>query len=726
MKPNFACTGLILSLVILCSAFAEEGMWMPQQIPELALRLQSLGFDGDAGKFADLTGHPMGAVISLGFCTASFVSPDGLMATNHHCAVGALQYNSTPERNLLVDGFLAKTKEDELWNGPGAKAWVALSVKEVTQEITGGIGPEVQDRERYKITERRIKERTQACEKGGLRCRVASFFEGLKYFEIAQLEIQDVRLVYAPAEGIGVFGGETDNWQWPRHTGDFTFFRAYVGKDGKPAPYSKDNVPFKPKQWLKVSPAGANPGDLIFVGGYPGNTRRHDTLDQIKDLVDWGLPRQIRRAKEQLALLDEITKNSPETRIKVAGRIQGLNNGLTNNEGTLKGLIRGGILKKKQDQDQALRAWIAAQPGRKEYAEAIAALDGFQQEIRSTRAVDAALDSANGGSALLGAAVTIHRLSVERPKPDLEREPELQERNWSRLRETQERMERTYDPKADRALFRYGLQEIMALPEGQRIAVWDQAIGLKPGMSAADQNRALEAFLDRMYAGTKLGDKAFRVSLLEKNTEEILATKDPFIELAAALFPLMEQRRERDKTRDGFRQRVRPVYMRALLEQQGGQVAPDANGTLRITFGKVEGVASRDGLFFLPQTTLQGIVEKHTGSGDFNAPARQLEAIQALRNGKKTPFFDPKLGDVPVNFLATVDTTGGNSGSAALNSKGELVGLLFDGTYDTVASDILYDTVRTRSIVCDSRYMLWVMAEVDGAGHLLKEMSLNY
>ena len=222
---------------------ADEGKWMPQQIPALAEKLRAIGFEGDPQAFADLTGQPMGAIVSLGGCTASFVSPEGLIATNRHCVTGALQYNSTPERNLLLDGFLAKTRAEEVWNGPGSKVWVTVSVKDVTEEITGKLDAKLDDRRRYDEIDRRIKVRTSACEAGGLRCRVTSFFEGLSYFEIAQLEILDVRLVYAPAEGIGNFGGEADNWRWPRHTGDWSFYRAYVGPDGKPAPHAASTCP---------------------------------------------------------------------------------------------------------------------------------------------------------------------------------------------------------------------------------------------------------------------------------------------------------------------------------------------------------------------------------------------------------------------------------------------------------------------------------------------------
>jgi hypothetical protein len=717
---------LLATVLLGCAALAAEGMWMPQQIPDLKARLEGAGFKGDPRTFADLTGHPMGAVVSLGGCSASFVSPEGLIVTNQHCVTGALQYNSTPERNLLKNGYLARTREEELWAGPGSRAYVTLSFKDVTEEITGNLDPKLDDRARFETIERRTKERVKACEKDGLRCRVASFFEGYRHYEIAQMEIQDVRLVYTPAEGIGSFGGETDNWRWPRHTGDFGFYRAYVSKDGKPAAFSKDNVPYRPKHWLKADPKGVEPGDVVFVTGYPGATRRMETYAAVKQMAEWTLPRQIKRSEEQLAILEQLSKDDPALKLKVSNRIRGLNNGLTNNRGKLKGLLQANLLATKEANEKALTAWIEADSKRKkEFGDALPALNAQTAEEIRTRERDSALRSVTAGSALLGAARTIYRLSLERAKPDLDREPEYQERNWKRIRERDERGQKTLDLVADRALFRYALLEAARLPSGARIEPLDAAAGISAGMSEADAGRAIDAFLDRLYAGTKLDDLALRQSLLEKPAADVVATKDSFIDLAVKLYPATEEIEERQKRNEGLRSRLTPTYVRALLQFSGGALAPDANGTLRVTFGKVEGVAERDGLVYLPQTSLAGILEKHTGTGEFDAPKHELDAIAAVRAGKKTPYASPGLGDVPVNFLASVDTTGGNSGSPALSSKGELVGLLFDGTFDTVGSDIVFDPVRTRSILVDIRYVLWLMTDVDAASHLLAEMGVS-
>jgi hypothetical protein len=729
LKPIIKAFVPISTLFVLIAAStpvtADEGMWMPQQIPALASKLAALGFTGDAGAFADLTGHPMGAIVSLGGGSASFVSPDGLIVTNHHCVQSSLQYNSKPGRNLMEDGFLAKTRAEELWNGPGSRVFVTVSVRDVTNAIVGKLDPKLSDRQRFDAVEKNVKELTAASEKGGLRCNIASFFEGKQWFEFCQMEIQDVRLVYAPAAGIGNFGGEVDNWQWPRHAGDFAFYRAYVSPTGKAVAYSKDNVPYKPKHWLRVSPKGANPGDLVFVAGYPGHTARLSPYSEVKQTVAWSLPRTVKRNTDQIALLEDLSKEDPETAIRVSTRIRGLNNSLTKSKGVIKGMQQGGLLAQREEREKSLLAWIDADPKRKaDFGDLLPALNALVADRARTRERDSLLAEVCGGrGSVMDAAQTVYRLSLERPKPDMDRDPGFQERNWSRLREGEDRLQRSLDVKADRVLMTYTLAEVAKLPASQRIDVLDQEIGLAAGMSEADASKAISSFLDKLLAGTRLYQKDRRLACLDLSTAELLATNDTAIKLTAALYPLTEAIREKSKERSGAADRLGPRYAEALLAQNGGAVAPDANGTLRVTYGQVKGVPARDGLLKLPQTTLQGIVEKATDASPFNAPEAELAAIKALRAGKQTPYLDPQLNDVPVNFLSSVDTTGGNSGSATLNGKGELVGLLFDGTFDTVASDYLFDPVRTRSIHVDARYMLWTMTEVDGATNLLDEIA---
>jgi len=733
LVPWLALAGLALA----GGARAAGGMWMPQQIPALAPRLQELGFTGDPRAFADLTGQPMGAVVSLGGCSAAFVSPDGLIATNHHCVQGALQFNSTPERNLIEDGHVARTRADELWNGPGSRVYVTVSVKDVTKAVTGGLDPKLDDAARGRLVEKRVKGETARCERAGLRCTVASFFEGASYYAIGQLELQDVRLVYAPQGNVGHFGGETDNWMWPRHTGDFALYRAYVGKNGKPAPHSKENVPYRPARYLKVSPAGASEGDLVMIAGYPGKTYRLRTTEEVRHLLEWSYPRTLRRYGDELAILAELSKASKDTAIKVNSIVRGFANTRKNAEGVTAGAKNGGLLEQKAAAEKELLAWIEADPRRKaEYGDTVARLDALQKARAATRERDATFYALHLGSSsipatrpwsLLSAARTIVRLGEERKKRDADRDPEFQERNWGRIREAQERLEKALDLKADRALLRYAAREAAALPAGQRIPPLDAAVGLAPGLPAAEADAKIEAWLEKLYAGTRLQDKAVRLSLLDRSARQLALVDDSFLELAVALAPFERQLEEEAYARDGARSRVAPRYAKALLEKAGGLLAPDANSTLRVTYGKVQGVSPRDGVMYLAQTRLAGVLAKHRpGDGDFDVPAPVREAIlrqHARKDGG--PFVDAKLGDVPVNFLSDVDTTGGNSGSAVMNGKGELVGLLFDGTYETIASDFLFDPVNTRSIQVDVRYLLWSLQEVAKANHLLEEMGVR-
>jgi hypothetical protein len=719
-----------LALLALASlphlARADGGMWMPAQMADLAPRLKQLGFQGDPKAFEDLTGMPMGAVVSLGGCTASFVSPDGLIITNHHCVTGALQYIATPERNAVKDGFLAATREEEAWAGPGTRVLVTVAVRDVTAEVTGGLAAGLTDLQRGEAIERRTKELTAACEKEGLRCRVASFFEGLKWFQTAQVELKDVRLVWAPPASVGNFGGETDNWRWPRHTGDFSFYRAYVGRDGKPAAHDKGNVPFRPRHWLTVDAAGANPGELVVVAGYPGRTSRLVPARETKEILEWSYPRQARRYRDMLAILAEASKGSKQTEIRVSTRVRGLANTMKNREGVLEGARKERLLERKVAAQAELAAWIDADPARKaRYGGVIAALEDLQARRELVRERDATLQALYFNSQLLGSARTIRRLAEERGKPDVDRDPEYQQRNWERIREAQERLQKTLDPPTDRALLRYALLEAAALPAGQRIEAVDAAAGIAAGMAEAEARARIDAWLEKLYgAPTRLAEASSRMALVDGKPEEVLATRDPFLDLAAALAPLDKEVRDAEKARAGALSRLGPPYMEAMREKAGGLVAPDANSTLRVTFGTVQGVSPQDGVLYEPQTTLAGVVAKaRPGDPEFDAPPALLAAAAKVLATGKGAFVDPRLGSVPVNFLSDVDTTGGNSGSATLNAQGKLVGLVFDSLYENLTSDLQYSPLR-RCIHVDIRYVLWVAREVYGANRVLQELGV--
>jgi len=701
-------------------ASATEGMFTPDQLPEIAKDLRAKGLKLKPAQISDLTGFPMGAVVSLGGCTASFVSPQGLVVTNHHCAYGSIQYNSTEEMNYLENGFLAADFNAELPAAPGSRIFVTVDVDDVTDAVTGDLSEGLSGEDRFAAIDSNRKALVSECEEDdGHRCNVASFYGGLQYKLIKSLEIKDVRLVYAPAGPIGKYGGDIDNWMWPRHTGDFSFYRAYVSPDGKSADYSEENVPFTPEHTLKVSSAGLDDGDFVMVAGYPGRTSRYARLAEVENTFDWNYPTWQVVLEDWIGAINGASEPGSDARIKYQSRLAGLNNFMKNLGGQIEGARRVDLVGRRAEREAALNAWIAAEAPDAGYAEAIEALDALAEETAM-----AAQQSYWFGNAtrpqLYNIARRLYRLSKESGKPDADRETGYQERDLDRMKQSFTAIDRRYDPAVDKAEWMVFLKGYLAQPEEQRVQAFDTALGLNASMSEAE----MSTMLDRYYAETTLDDLDTRLALMEATTEELKASDDPFMQLAVALYDYGMDREGATKDRAGRRATLQPKYMEAIIawqKAQGFTAYPDANSTLRVTYGNVMGGSPRDGLRYDPFTTLEGIIEKDNGEDPFNSPQKQLNLIKAKDYGS---YALKSIGSVPVNFLTDLDSTGGNSGSATLNARGELVGLLFDGTIESVNSDWDFDPRTTRSIHVDSRYMLWVMDKVDEADRLLEEMDI--
>lgn len=715
----------LLLVLIPAVAGADEGMWQPSQMPELADQLAARGLRMDPAALSDLAAKPLDAVISLGNCTASFVSPQGLVVTNHHCAYGAIQYNSTPERDLLAEGFVAADFGQELPAEPNARIYVTQDIRDVTEQVTDGLDA-MDGKARYDAVEARSKALVAECEApGGLRCNVYSFHGGLVFSLIRQLEIRDVRLVYAPANAIGKFGGDEDNFEWPRHTGDWAFLRAYVGPDGRPASYAEDNVPFQPESWLTVSQQPLVEGDYVMVAGYPGRTDRYRLPDEVAETIDWRYPVMVRYFRDSLDTIARATAQDKAAALKYASTVAGYNNVLKLYQGNLDGFARmDDPVGMKRAHEDELKAWLAGRGGAGR--DAVAAIGALEHELaaaRATRERDLWLGNVLGGG-LTGAAMSLYRNSIEQARPDAEREPGYQARDADRLKGALQAMDKRYDPEVDKALMALRLQRYASqVPAGQRVAELDAWLGIGP------QDRLipdLDARLDALYAGTSLGDAATRLRWLEADRAAIEASDDPALRFAVALMPVMLRDEAEDKARAGRISALRPKYMQAMIDfnrSRDQPVYPDANSSLRITFGTVRGYSPRDGVAMTPFTTLAGITAKATGEDPFISPEAQQQAIAA---GAGPQYRMESLGDVPVNFLSDVDTTGGNSGSPTLNADGELVGLLFDGNYESLNAGWIFNPELTRSIHVDTRYMRWVMDEVDHAERLLEEMGLPH
>ena len=717
--------GLILICLTVPTAIAEEGMWRPGQLPGLEERLTRLGFEVEPNELADLTGHPMGAVISLGGCTASFVSPEGLAVTNHHCAYGTIQYNSSEDGNLLRTGFLAAERHDELPAAPGSRILVTVAVKDVTDAVLGGLSENATGRERWESIAAKEKELVAGCEEdAGHRCKVVAYHGGLEFELIKQLEIRDVRLVYVPAGSIGVFGGDVDNWMWPRHTGDFAFYRAYVGPDGQPAEPAQENVPYRPRHYLRLASDPLGEGDFVMALGYPGSTNRYRLAIEVESAFGWSFPTRIRLYQQWLDILDRQTADDERLTITYASLKSGLENAVKYYRGLLDGYAKSDMLRRKMDSERDLQRWIESDPAVKEdFLPTLRELRILAARQQGTRERRIYYEDLVRRGELLDTARTLYRLARERQKVDLEREQGYQERDVPRIRERLIRIDRTFDPGVDRAFWRHFIIDYASLAADQHVKAFDQWFGI--GVEGLDEE-LLDRRLGEMYEATQLTDQLSRLAWLDASSAEIEASEGPFLQLAVALFESDQELEAEEKELAGRLDEVRSRYMEALtsyLGTLGRQVYPDANGTLRVTFGSVEGYSPRDAVTYAPFANLKGILEKHTGEEPFAAPEAQLEAI---RRDLGDAIHDGQLDSVPVNFLSTLDSTGGNSGSATLNGKAELVGLLFDGVWESIIADWDFIPELSRSIHVDLRYVLWVMETLDGAQHLIEEMQVQH
>ena len=705
------------------------GMWMPSQLADQKETLSGLGVELP---LTDPTAFPLGAVVSLGGCSASFVSPKGLVVTNHHCVTGYLQRNSTPEANLLEDGYLAKTLAEEKPGGPRARVYVTQSITDVTDKVLAGTESITDDAQRAAAIAAQVIEVQAACDtkSATTACEVASYFDGAQFFEIEKLEIRDVRLVYAPHHGVGVFGGDVDNWRWPRHTGDYSFLRAYVGPDGRPADPSPDNVPYQPEHYLKVASAPLSAGDFVMVAGYPGRTYRLKTAAEVEAAVSWRYPRDVARYDELIAILEGLGKTDPALAIKTASSLKRLHNYRINFQGMIDGLQGGGLAKRKAELEAQLAAWIDEDPERKKsWGTVLADMKAAHTTAQAKRDHDAAVGDLLRAGEMLEMGVNLATLAIVRET--LGAEHPLTGEARSEIDKDLVAFDEKFDPRIDAALLVHAAARAAALPEGQRpdevLAAFLGDKTWKKVAEAADDaaRRALiQKTVDKMVAKTKLAKAAQRAKLLDTLTGESLAkSRDPMLVAVHRMLEAVRAVEERKAAYEGAMARLRPQYVAALRAFTPDPLAPDANGTLRISYGTVRGYQT-DGQAepYAPFTTISEMVAKHTGEEPFAVPADVLDAVKA---GQWGPYADEAVGELPVDFLADLDITGGNSGSATINAKGELVGLAFDGNYESIASDWLFIPSVTRSIHVDIRYVLWLMDAVDDADHLLQEMGVT-
>jgi peptidase S46-like protein len=703
-------------------AFAVEGKWTPEQVLEHDPQwLRKLGLEIPPEKLWSREGAGLlDAAVRIEGCSAGFISPQGLLITNHHCAFSILQQHSTPERDLITHGFLARTAAEEL-PGPGVRATLPYRTTDVTSQVEGAVPAGADDLTRFRAIERKQKELVAACEKAPhRRCQVAAFDDGVRYVLIEDREFPDVRLVYAPPRSVGEYGGEVDNWSWPRHTGDFALLRVYAGPDGQPAPWGDANVPYRPKHFFPVAAHGAGPDDFVMLAGYPGRTFRSFTGAEMRERAELFYPRRADLLRAWIDRMEAASAKDEGARIALADRMKGLANNEKNARGQVAGIARGHILERKTAAEREILEWAASRPDSQGSIAAHDELAKLVAERRRTWDRDFLLDQMKNGPKPLDLALTLVRWAGEKVKPDLEREPDYQERNRERLAERLEREQKRMHLPTEAELLADVLARFAALPAESRVPAVESFLGADRGGNRGN----LRPRVDDLLARTRVTDAAERKRMFDESEEQLRARRDPLLDLAFALDRELRDLKAREDRFKGAVSRLRPRWQRAVIAHAGRPVAPDANGTLRVSFAHVRGYRPKDGMWMQPQTTVGGVVEKDTGEEPFNAPK---ELLAAAPRAAQSRFADSKLKDVPVAFLADADTSGGNSGSPVVNGRGELVGVNFDRVWENVANDFGYNPDVARNVSSDVRYLLWILETTRGeeARGLLEEMGIK-
>ena len=693
---------------------AEDGMYPMSELPRLNLAERGIEltpeqlFNPDQVSLVD-------GICRVNGCTGSFVSDSGLIITNHHCAFDAIQKASTPQNDLLANGFSAATRDQEI-PAPDYQVRITENYRDVSNEVLAAVQEGMSFLERTKAIEKRRKELEVASEKEnpGLRAEVAEMFAGKTYVLFLYTYLKDVRLVFAPPASVGNFGGEVDNWEWPRHTGDFSFMRAYTAPNGSSATYAGNNIPYRPKRFIQVAPEGVDENDAVFLLGYPGRTARHKTASFLRFEQDVRLPTTVELYNWQIGEMEKAGAADRGVEIKHSSRMRSLANTEKRSRGQLLGLRRAGIVATRTQQETALQEFIMADTARAmKYGSLLKDLDAVYAEMSQAGPLELNLGQLRSACRAAAFGYFVYDAAVERAKPDLDREPAYMERNFPQsVQEIKVSMADWHAP-TDRIMLAGMLERLSRIPDARNIEP------LKLLLSDASQ---LASTAEALISKTRLGDLSFVEECLKKSPAELQELDDPLLKLIVQLHPVYLKLRETDKEREGRLSQLYGSLIEVKQEFLATNFIPDANSTLRFTCGRVRAYSPADAVIRTPISTLKGVIEKTTGVEPFITPEPVLKKYAAAEFGR---FVHPRLGQVPVAILYDTDTTGGNSGSPVLNSKGQLVGVNFDRCFEATINDFAWNKDYSRSIGVDIRYVLWMTGMVYEAGHLLKEMGIE-
>lgn len=710
---------MFVSLIPLKRVRADEGMFLPDAISTLPLNKRGLKIKPQ--EIYDPNGVSLkDAIVIVDGGTGEFVSPDGLLLTNHHVAFDALVSASSVSKNYGDTGYAAMSRAEEL-PAQGYNVTITQELKDVTGEVLAGITDATAAAERTRAIQTKIRSiEATGNEAEGTRVRVLPMNEGLAYYKFTYLILRDVRVVYAPPDSIGAYGGDDDNFEWPRHCGDFTFMRAYVGPDGKSAAYSPDNVPYKPKKFLTLSMDGVKEGDFMMVLGYPGTTRRYRESYSVAHNQDETLPLQVDILTNEIAILERAGERDAELRIKSQSDLASLNNTLKNYVGSILAMRRADIVGKRRANETEFTRWLNQDPARKaKYGEVLPSLERTYQELDKTSLHDTLLGEIFGVSDLLGIAFFAEQAAADKEKPESERSlslnPQVIQQARARIAETL--AART--PTVEREDLAYMLRKADELPANQKIAPIEKRFGSLQGEARrrAEEDFAREVVDSKRFATADALSGLFNLSLAQ-----LRDVREPLVEFAVELGLEVQRAQRRNQIFNATTASLRPLLIQGMSEMRGAKLYPDANRTLRFSYGEVKGYVPREAMLFTPFTTLSGVLEKDTGRVPFNVP----DKLKQLYKAKDFGAYALAGGkDVPVDFLSTLDIIGGNSGSPIMNGRGEQVGIVFDGNYEGLGNDFFYNPERGRTIAVDIRYVLFVTDKFGGAGWILKELSMK-
>jgi len=709
---------VLVALAIILSVsqlFAKEGMWIPILLEKYNLaEMQEMGFKLTAQDIYDVNNASMkdAVVIFGGGCTGELISDEGLLITNHHCGYRSIQSHSTVENDYLTNGFWAMNKSEELPNENLMVSFLEY-MKDVTDVVLAGTENLSEAETQKKIKENSAEIQKGATEEDKLRAQIKPLFYGNQYFLYVYKVYTDVRLVGAPPSAIGKFGGDTDNWMWPRHTGDFSLFRVYADKNNEPAEYSTENVPFKPKKSFPISMKGVEPGDFTMVFGYPGRTMHYWPSQEVDITMNQRDPDRIKVRDKKLKIIGADMEADPKVRIQYSAKYAGISNSWKKWQGEIKGLKRLDAVNKKLAFEEAFKNWaITNGIWDTEYKAVFNNFDSlYQQFEKYIRASDYYSEIVFRGVELFRLAGQVNSIINKLENKEKDRAESLRESMLKSL----PGFYKDFNQLTDEKMFAELVPILVANVDNNFLP-----LDFAESINKYDAGKLIK----KIYQKSILADKEKLTALLESGSEKQLLKlrKDPLV----SMYNQLQLKNEKD---------IAPVvslvitkitanmkkYMAGIMEMKKGEaLAADANMTLRVAYGKVEGYQPKDGVTYKHYTTLSGIMEKDNPEiYDYDVPDRLKELFNSRDFGKYE-----ENGDVPVCFTASNHTTGGNSGSPVVNANGELIGVNFDRGWEGTMSDIMFDPDQCRNIAIDIRYALFLIDKFAGAGYLLDEMEI--